>query len=219
MDRPVAIAGLEKRLISSLRVRGGFGVLDDTGAGLLRRSLLWHRAQGLGSLDLIPFNESNDLASNTPPSWSWMAYQGAINYLDLLFDQVEWETTDITSPWATTALGTWSYSRDRSAKPQGLRVIARDFDTRTAGTAEDAKIVLDAPAKTQLPMAALKCVILGRLKGQANGDRDDKTHYVLLVKSKRTDDAQWPNVYLRAGVGFMPGRMIFDMTGAVGHVV
>lgn len=220
-DRPVAIAGLERRLITSLQVRGGFGVLDDTSPGLLRRSLLWHRAQGLGSLDLIPFNESNDLASHAPPSWSWMAYKGAINYLNLPFDQVEWETTDIISPWATTDLGTWSYSYDRTAKPQGLEVIARDFDGRTAETAEDATIVLDTPTKTQLPTAALKCVVLGRLKRQANEDRDDKIHYVLLVKkSKRTDDAQGPNVYLRAGVGSMPGRMIFfDKTGAVGHVV
>jgi hypothetical protein len=150
-----------------------------------------------------------------------MAYKGAINYLNLPFDQVEWETTDIISPWATTDLGTWSYSYDRTAKPQGLEVIARDFDGRTAETDEDATIVLDTLTKTQLPTAALKCVVLGRLKRQANEDRDDKIHYVLLVKkSKCTDDAQGPNVYLRAGVGSMPGRMIFfDKTGAVGHVV
>lgn len=220
-DRPVAIAGLEKRLISSLGLRGGFGMLDDTNPGLLRRSLLWHRAKDQEDLYLINFSGTDDQASKrvAPPTWSWMAYRGAIQYLDPPFDQVDWETKDIISPWAKNTLGTWSYSRDISIEPRSLRVIVRDFDpatTAAAGADGASTIILDAPSLTPLSGVMSKCVILGRLKDESGESAGDRRHFVMLVKPA---DSASPDKYLRAGVGFMPGRFIhFERTGAVAHV-
>lgn len=220
-DRPVAIAGLEKRLILSLGLRGGFGMLDDNGPGLLRRSLLWRRAQDAKSLDLITFNSASDIASKAapPPTWSWMAYKGAIEYLDPPFDQVEWETKDIISPWATNALGTWSYSGDISAEPRPLRVIARSFDGTAAAIDDTSDLIIDTPHSTPFPGSSLQCVILGRLRSELEEAPGGRRHFVMLVKPMGSEE-KGPHTYLRAGVGFMPESVIrFDGTGAVGLVL
>ncbi|KAF3766598.1 HET-domain-containing protein, partial [Cryphonectria parasitica EP155] len=91
-DRPVAISGLEKRLVQSFGVSGGYGVLNDTkNPGMLRRSMLWHRASDCTTLRRISF------ARSAPPTWSCMSYEGPIDYPDLPFAQVEWEQCDIQS--------------------------------------------------------------------------------------------------------------------------
>lgn len=220
-DRPVAIAGLEKRLISSLLLRGGFGMLDDTGSGLLRRSLLWSRAEDEENLDTITFSGTDGKPPKTdpPPTWSWMAYKGAIEYLDPPFAQVEWETKDIISPWATNELGTWSYSRDISVEPRTLKVIARNFDAAAAATDDTANIIIDTPSSIPFPGSGLKCVILGRLRSESGEAPDGRRHFVMLVKPTGSE-AKGPHTYLRAGVGFMPGGFIdLDGTGMAGHVL
>lgn len=214
IDRPVAIAGLEKRLISSLGLRGGFGVLDDTGPGLLRRSLLWRRARDEKTLDLIRFSDCTSMA---PPTWSWMAYEGAIEYLDPPFNQVDWETRDIISPWASESPGTWSYSRDSSTEPRALKVIVRDFDTAAAATDQAANIIIDTPSLIQSRRAKLKCVVLGRLKDGSREALGDRRHFVMLVKPMGSGAS--PTTFLRAGVGFIPARVIrFDEKDVVGQV-
>lgn len=220
-DRPVAIAGLEKRLILSLVLRGGFGMLDDNGFGLLRRSLLWCRAGDEENLDMITFSGTDDKSPKTapPPTWSWMAYKGAIEYLDPPFAQVEWETKDIISPWATNALGTWSYSRDISVEPRTLKVIARNFDAATAATDDTANVIIDTPSCTPFPGSDLKCVILGRLRRESDEAPNGRTHFVMLVKPTGSE-AKGPHAYVRAGVGFMPGSVIhLEEAGAVGIVL
>lgn len=133
-DRPIAIAGIEKHLVLSFQVRGGFGVFDDGERGLLWRSLLWRRGRNeeeeAPRLQRIDFEHVEGSAAGriAPPSWSWMAYRGAIDYLDPPFDRMEWEERDIYSQWSNTAGKTWSYSRDYSACPLELTVTPRPVD-------------------------------------------------------------------------------------------
>lgn len=223
-DRPVAIAGLEQRLISRLGLRGGFGMLDDAGPGLLRRSLLWRRAEDEAELNVIDFSSGNDGSSSldSPPTWSWMAYRGAIGYLDIPFDQVVWETKDVESPWSTSGLGTWSYSRDISAEPRKLKVVARDFDSAGAAAAlatGTAYIIIDMPSQFLLQDHSLKCVVLGRLRSGAGDVIKDTRHFVMLVKPTAGPEANF-RAYFRVGVGYMPGSVIrFEETGTEGHVL
>lgn len=223
-DRPVAIAGLEKRLISKLDLRGGFGMLDDAEPGLLRRSLLWRRAEDEASLNLIQFNGCHDETSRifSPPTWSWMAYKGAIGYLDIPFGQVSWETKDIISPWSTNSFGTWSYSRDITPEPRRLNVTARDFD-KTAAAAGLAKatsyIIIDIPSLIWLEDHTLKCVVLGRLRKAESDAINDTTHFVMFVKPETSSEAKF-HAYVRIGVGYLPGSVIcFEDAGVAGHVL
>lgn len=218
-DRPIAIAGLEKRLIQSFGVHGGFGVLDDDGPGLLRRSLLWCRGSDEASLDRISFGGS-DRAQVThevppPPSWSWMAYQGGIDYLNLPFGKVEWDQVDILSPWTSSQPGTW-YSSDPGSALTGLSVLVRDFESGDVVRSNE-RIIYDTP-KSSGSWPGLKCVVLGRTLNPEQDVRDS-THYVLLVKSKLPQVGRGGPFYERAGVGYMPGHRIqLDEPGMLARV-
>lgn len=208
-DRPIAIAGLEKRLIQSFEVYGGFGVLDDSTPGLLRRSLLWCRGADEAGLEEISFPASGRQQAvhdvPPPPSWSWMAYRGGIDYLDLPFDEVEWEEYDILSPWSSSSPGTW-YSSDSGRGATGLSVNVRAFDP-AARSRSDSRLVYDMATKPEGPLWLEKCVILGRVKNPGQPARE-RLHYVMIVSPATSLARRRGPVYKRSGVGYMPGHLI-----------
>lgn len=211
-DRPIAIAGLEKRLIQSFAgVHGGFGVLDDDNPGLLRRSLLWCRGSDEASLEKIDFQVSVPRHSEhrvpPPPTWSWMAYRGGIEYMNLPFDQVKWEENDILSPWSSSPAGTW-YSSDSGGAVTGLSVIVRGFD-REAVTNPNSALFFDIPADSGGLRPEANCVILGRMKSQKLPEHE-RLHYVMLVSPWTTQVSRRGLIYRRVGVGYMPGHLIRD---------
>ncbi|ROW10439.1 hypothetical protein VMCG_01821 [Cytospora schulzeri] len=209
-DRPVAIAGLEKRLIHNFGVRGGFGIFDGDDPGQLRRSLLWHRASDVATLEPIDFMSDRGLASGTkaPPTWSWMAYKGGIEYLDLPFGQVEWEEGDVLP------VGTWN-SKEGSASDLGLSVVARSFNANVATAAGE--FIYDVPGQTSGLSAALKCIVLGRLQSRQSSTR---THFVLLVTTGSSPVARGGKVYHRVGVGSVPGSWIqLDGPAKIGRML
>lgn len=211
-DRPVAIAGIEKNLVSSFKVQGGYGVLDDAGSGLLWRSLLWQRAHDApNGLKRINFQsaEGDTTAIMSIPSWSWMAYKGEIDYLDLPFDGVDWEEEDIRSRWLSGTESLWSYSGDSLTCPLELTVRGRSFDLQAARASDSGDIILDDPhGLTDELEPFLKCVILGRSKGQTHDPGDARTSYVLLVTPAEAPDGGSTPIYTRVGVGYMPGDLI-----------
>ena len=191
-------------------------MLDDGGRGLLWRSLLWRRGQARGgeevpSLQRIDFAhvEGSDTVRISPPSWSWMAYRGPIDYLDPAFNEIEWEENDIHSRWSDNAGKTWSYSRDYSTCPLELSVIPRPFDVHEAKGLKGAAIILDNPERTDELERSLKCVVLGRVKNSPQELMDGRTHYVLLVTLTTSMSSKNCS---RVGVGFMPGTLI-DFSG------
>lgn len=217
-DRPIAIAGLEKRLVRNFCAHGGFGVLDDDGPGMLRRSLLWCRGSDQHSLEKITFGGDEQLQvayeMPAPPSWSWMAYKGGIEYLSLPFGEVEWEEVDILSPpaWANPLPGTW-YSSDPGTGPTVLSVIAKEFEVGDTGGLNE-RIIYDTP-KSSGSWSGLKCVVLGRTRKPGQEVRDS-THYVLLVMPKPNQVSGGGTLYERAGVGYMPGyRIQLDQPGVL----
>lgn len=210
-DRPVAIAGLEQRLITNFGVQGGFGLFENSRVpGELRRSLLWHRAADVDSLEPISFKGHRGLAAGAtrPPTWSWMAYEGGIEYLDLPFGQIDWEKDDIL------ATGTWS-DKDGTGATVGLSVNARSINTETLSGALGERIVLDAPNKTNRPFT---CVVLGKLL-EPEKPVSDRTHFVLLV-TRASLAARREQIYHRVGVGSVPGsRIELDGPAARGKIV
>lgn len=209
-DRPIAIAGLEKRLIESFDVHGAFGVLDDGKHGLLRRSLLWCRGSDQPTLERLDFhqNERQQTPHRAPhpPSWSWMAYKGGIDYLDLPFDSVDWEEHDILSPWQSYQPGT-RYSSDGGARTvPRLSVIARRFDIENVQR-KGSMLIYDTPSGSVGPPPGLKCVILGKMKKSLRPEHE-RLHYVMLVSPRVSTGGYDKMAYERVGVGYMPGYLI-----------
>jgi hypothetical protein len=79
-DRSVAIYGLEKRLAKAFYSRSSYGILDS----YRHHCLLWQRA-GEKPLRRIKYPKKR-----TVPSWSWMAYEGTIRYLDVPTEGMSW---------------------------------------------------------------------------------------------------------------------------------
>lgn len=195
-DRPIAIDGIQNRLLEAFKTRGGFGVFDDgVSRGLLRRGLLWHRGFDEGKLSRIEF--PSDRATEVP-SWSWMAYTGGIDYLELEFDGVDWE--DLQSPW-TGQGGLAARTMDRGGNI-ALGATVRDFDLGKASEGEGV-LIFDTPGSSE--KLELQCVVLGRQKGDQVWS--EKTHYLLVV-TPTTSNRHGTKIYKRVGAGYLPGRCI-----------
>jgi len=186
-DRPIAVEGIQNRLLQALRANGGFGIFDEDHKGqdgLLRRALLWYRPVNK-RLTEIEFPQTH---RSPPPSWSWMAYMGEIDYLNLKFGVFDWE--DIDSPWSH---GRTESRRGSSIALSGrLRTISADGAGDGAGKFYFDKLV-------QPDTSLLQCVVLGLEQGRSI---DSRLHYFILV----APDAS--HVYKRIGVGYLPGKWI-----------
>lgn len=121
---------------------------------------------------------------------------------------MEWED-DIRSPWSFSEEEPWSYSVDQdSTSHLELTVAVRGFDLQEAMTSDGASIILDDPHSMDESGPSIKCVVLGRLKDQGQASRHGRTHYVLLVTPAKSQDGGGSHVYIRVGVGYMPGDLI-----------
>lgn len=196
-DRPVAIAGLETRLIRALGVHGGYGIIDSHKLGhssYLGRSLLWMRGAGVASMTKIQFSPNSEV-----PSWSWMSNQGGIDYLDVPFNEVNWEREEVRSPWDQKLLQQSSWHTVDRAGVTRLTAVAHDFDD----SAEDT-IIYDRgnrPGEQDL-----KCVIIG--KSKSGECKDLKVYYALIIGN--LEDQKWE----RVGVAKLMGKNIaFDRGG------
>lgn len=188
-DRPAAIEGLQQRLLRTMAVKGGFGILyEDKIQGTLPRSLLWHRGGATPSLSRIKFPESRV----SVPSWSWMAYTGEIDYLSLDFGKIEWE--NIESPWS------------RSEDSEGNNTLAARAQgyNQEATSKSQINLIFDTPANAE--QHKTMCVVLGVQK--ASIPLGDKRHYVLLVTPTKIPEDNGSTVFERVGVGYLPGKCI-----------
>jgi len=182
VDRPVAIRGLEKRLIFTLATVGGYGVFD-----LFRhRSLLWQRSGD--KLARISFPEGRH---DYIPSWSWMAYDGGIKYMDVPFGKVTWNE-DISSPFKAGNLDSGAEGR-----------LPLDIEAPICGLHEDANrhLILDEPGRNFT--RPLKCVIIG--SNQHSEQDENRLHYVLVVTLIFRDASR---IYERVGVGILNNKQI-----------
>jgi hypothetical protein len=191
-DRPAAIDGLQQRLLRTMAVKGGFGILyEDKTQGTLLRSLLWYRGGDPNTSSLTRIEFPDDRVG--VPSWSWMAYTGEIDYLSLDFGKIEWE--EIESPWS------------RSDECQGnntLSAKARKYEQNAASRGESNLIFDMGPTNAEQHNAV--CVVLGVQKGLM--PLIDKRHYVLLVVPTNNPGRNGSNVFERIGVGYLLGKCI-----------
>ncbi|KAF2468329.1 HET-domain-containing protein [Lindgomyces ingoldianus] len=182
VDRPVAIRGLEKRLIRTLATVGGYGVFD-----LFRhRSLLWQRSGD--KLARISFLKDRH---DSIPSWSWMAYDGGIKYMDVPFGKVVWNE-DVSSPFKAGNLDSGAEGR-----------LPLDIEAPICGLNEDANrhLILDEPGCNLTK--PLKCVIIG--SNQDSEQDKNRVHYVLVVTLVFRGLTR---IYERVGVGILNSEQI-----------
>jgi hypothetical protein len=193
-DRPIAIRGLETRLANTFGTSGGVGIFDI----YLHRSLLWQRADDT----LKSITSFRDVHV---PSWSWMAYDGAICYLTVPFGGVAW-SEDIISPFSKDGSRNSMMSGNRTGDEHiAISPLELEAPVWDLLDAEDGQRIMDEPGRDfDQP---IQCVVLGQSKTQPVVE--SQMHWVLLVHSSKViNDAA---VYERVGVGVLEKRHIaFD---------
>ncbi|KAL3299532.1 HET-domain-containing protein [Colletotrichum asianum] len=184
-DRPVAIRGLETRLIRTFKTVGAHGVFDT----FFHRCLLWQRAKrSLNRIDL------ELLRGVHVPSWSWMAYDGEIRYMNVPFNRYSWEA-DIISPFRG-----WS-SQSMKERGEAEAVCEIKAPVWEFGDSNDLQLELDTPDRT---LPNLKCVIVAR--GKDLQGKPQQSHYIIVVQFVANDGLY--EVYERAGVAEVRGEQI-----------
>ncbi|KAF4973924.1 hypothetical protein FZEAL_9110 [Fusarium zealandicum] len=204
-DRPISISGLEKRLTSAFNTRGGYGIFQT----FLERSLLWKRSDNTPSLKLINYTTDRNV-----PTWSWMAYDGVISYVQADFDKVNWQK-DFSSPFdsGSGAQGKWHWEADGTNRPPilGLSKVRglvstehRDDLFRT--------ISFDIPDGAE-KAEDLRCVVIGKAKPDEHLYGPGSSCYVLIVRG--SSDKMLRGVYQRAGAGILrEDQIVWDLYGA-----
>lgn len=174
-------------MIDAFETAGGFGVFKKYPG----RSLRWRRAPDISRLTRITFGS----AQASVPSWSWMAYEGGISFLDLPFGDidcnanVEFQSRYSTSRFSRGSRG--SMSSSSSKRHAQLRVVARSFDIAAASSSSD--VFWDDPHATH---DQLKCVVIGKLASES-GTLAQK-HWVIVLKELNA------GLYEIVGADFLP---------------
>ncbi|KAK8863433.1 HET-domain-containing protein [Apiospora arundinis] len=174
-DRAVALLGLESRLGATFKTRAEFGLLEE----YLQRSLLWKRAKTCLGLARIP--QPKDVCV---PSWSWMAYQGAIGYLDVPPKKTDWlwGKMNIDNPFeGNKSLRQKQQQQSDGAKVIRLKAVACDISVADRVN-WNKSVIMDDGSSGFSDIGSLKCVVLG----QEIGDEDAKAsrlQHVLIVKA------------------------------------
>jgi hypothetical protein len=213
----MAIKGLEKRLLDALEVKGGFGIVDDSqgpkkssDCHLFYSTLMWQRSTS--STAWLTPNDVNI------PSWSWMSYEGSIDYLIPAFEFVEWQQDSLITPGRQENM--------QLAAEDGIpRVLTGSASIFSLGADfTTANLIYDDPRDEN---ANSYCVVVAKsesAKTDAYLDEQDRRCYLLLVEGiedltspqKLIEHDAGPGEVLkvrRIGVGWMPTRLIRPADG------
>ena len=180
-DRCVAISGLEARIAHARGCECRYGIFEL----YLHRNLLWQRSDG----------EKTQRIGYKPgivPSWSWMAYGGGIEFMDIPFGNVYWIDKlrfDKECRLALTAdLGAFL---DCTVQPDGNQYAVLDFGGMKRGWIQyDVEESKDEESKN---LHKIECVVAGK-----KSNKDVQEYYILVVRPTEVDGE-----YRRVGVGLI----------------
>jgi hypothetical protein len=187
-DRCAAISGLESRIAQAKNCETRFGIFQS----FLHRSLLWQRSEERNT-DRI------DYKAQIVPSWSWMAYSGSIQFMDITFGGVEWVRSlrfnkrykyrRFNKKWKPALVTDISSFQGCNPERKGTGYPILDLD----GT-ERGRIQYDI--ETHEHLNAERCVVVGR--DSRESDAGKRKYYILVVRSTGVE-----NEYTRVGVGWI----------------
>jgi hypothetical protein len=191
-DRCAAISGLESGIAQAKKCETRFGIFQS----FLHRSLLWQRSEERDT-DRI------DYRAQIVPSWSWMAYNGSIEFMDIPFRTVEWvrglrfnkrnEQSGFDKEWKSALVTNISSFRRCSFKRKGTGCAILDLD-RADGADGAKRGWIEYDMETHERLDAERCVIVGRDSRESNAGK--RNYYILVVRPTGME-----NEYTRVGVG------------------
>ncbi|KAF7503416.1 hypothetical protein GJ744_003899 [Endocarpon pusillum] len=175
-DRSTAISGLVKRIEGALKTEARYGVFGC----FLSRLLLWKRSNEKKTAPIIyP-------GGKEPPSWSWMAYYGGIDFISTpRFEVPNFEGLRFDTDKEAIISKIRQFKNCRLEQQEKEHAIFADQE-RVGSLWFD--MAADIESKS------IHCVIIG-MRDDAKED-PKKTYYILVVRGN-----QQKNGYERLGVG------------------
>ena len=210
-DRAIAFSGLEKRLADALYTKVRYGIIEK----FLHRSLLWQRGGEAQLKRTVP----EDRSKRKVPSWSWMAYEGAIDFMDIASEQVDWSqavqfpSEDMLECYVTDIKDCTIERKDE------VFVV---FDTGNGGEIATSKDSDDNKEKGWLrfdvdsfDIRTLRCVVVGRDTTWNHSSEEFRGEcYVIVVKPRHGGK------YSRVGVGSLHHTIIsLSVAGVLARIV
>jgi hypothetical protein len=174
-DRHVAISGLEDRIARALECQSRYGIFQR----YLHRNLLWQPSDD--KMERIAY-KSQDV-----PSWSWMAYNGGIEFMDIPFSEVSWiNNLGFDKERESALIAHVGNFRNCTIKPEGDHYAVLNLFKRKRG-----QIQYDVENGEELGKE--KCVVVGRTES-----RDVEEYYILVVVPTTV-----AGEYRRVGIGLI----------------
>jgi hypothetical protein len=181
-DRSVAISGLVSRITSVLPHRSRHGVFEQ----YLHRNLLWQASDSR--------MEKLEYETQLVPSWSWMAYNGGIQFMSIAFGTVDWNKnlrfdTEIDHALVTDVGNFQACTLKQEEMHHAildLSGIQRGWVKYDIGSGGD--------------ICKEQCVVIGR---KSNDLENEKEYYMLVVRPTSVD-----REYNRAGVGLIQSGFV-----------
>ncbi|KAF2492573.1 HET-domain-containing protein [Lophium mytilinum] len=200
-DRPIAIDGLMDRLNVAFKTKSLAGLFET----FWGRCLLWRKADGAVPMKKIL---GGTHTRKIPPTWSWMAFEGEISFIEPGGGKIDWNRADIILPdiilpSTTRAPVSWLRTSHRG---DVVAIRAKAFKFEDAGDTVDATDRQEFyDGGKELPRALTKCVVIGSEKPHVS-NTDRRMHYVMIVRA--ISNAPNAASYERVGVGYMLGKFI-----------
>jgi hypothetical protein len=180
-DRAVAFSGLAARIARALNCKENYGIF-----GLyLHRNLLWQRS-GLQSM-----MERVEYKSCDVPSWSWMAYTGGIEFVNIdfgkldLFKNLSFDEKD-KQALITNA---WEFQDCHLKETEKAELEAARREILDSCETERGWIMYDIEGKENF--LSERCVVVG------TGWEDQSEYHILIVRQRGGNKHE----YERAGIG------------------
>ena len=174
-DRYVAISGLEARIARARRRQSRYGTFEE----FLHRNLMWQSSDNM--MKRIEYKTRN------VPSWSWMAYNGGIQFMDIPFGKVDWIVNlRFDEERKSTLIADVGKFRNYKMKPDGDHYAVLNSFRMKIGW-----IWYDVDEGKNLREE--RCVVVGR-----KSNKGVKKYYILVVRPTGVDGE-----YSRVGVGLI----------------
>ena len=178
-DRAVAISGLVARIRKALGGESHYGIFSF----FLHRTLLWQRS-GLQKMKRIDYGDSK------VPSWSWMAYEGGIQFTEVVFGRFNLFNDLKFAPQNKTALITkvWEFQDCHLGEATSETTCRQILDSCAI---ERGRILYDVEDGEDLGME--RGVVVARDNWDSQ-QLDNRNYYILVVR-------QIAGEYKRVGIG------------------
>ena len=188
-DRCVAISGLMARIARARGCQSRYGIFED----YLHRNLLWLRSDE--KVKRIGYT------TQIVPSWSWMAYNGSIKFMEIPFDCVDW---NVELRFNKKHKHMFFNKKGKDALVTNVEVFRncsleqRDisYAVLDLSKAERGQIWYDIESSGDLHTE--RCVVVGRNSREDEHGPRNKKYYILVVRLTSVDGE-----YTRVGVGWV----------------